>query len=193
MTVGAGCTPLLAAAALCALATGSSASNEIRVPDLDGRLVAPLSQPARAAVLLFLSVDCPISSRYAPEIQRLQRTWAGRGVTFWLVFPNPAESNASIGAHLESFGYPRRALRDPTGALVRRAEATVTPEAAIFDRGGARVYRGRIDNRFVRLGLERPAPTVRDLDAAIGAALDGRPVEPATTHAVGCFLADVLH
>ena len=41
--------------------------------DLDGRLVDPLALPAgtRAHVLVFTTTDCPISNRYAPEIQRL--------------------------------------------------------------------------------------------------------------------------
>src|SRR5471032_2288184 len=57
--------------------------------DLGGQRVYPLrSIEGKAVVLIFLSVDCPISIRYAPEIQRLDATFSREGVKFWLVYPN---------------------------------------------------------------------------------------------------------
>jgi hypothetical protein len=81
------------------------------------------------------------------------------------------------------------ALRDPRHALVRRVQASVTPEAAVVVEGTVR-YRGRIDDRYVELGRERPAPTTHDLEDALTAVLSGRPVARPTTQAVGCFIAD---
>jgi hypothetical protein len=83
------------------------------------------------------------------------------------------------------------ALRDPDHALVKAAGATITPEAAVFA-GGRFVYRGRIDDRYVDLGVERPAATKRDLAEALAAVIAGRPVTPPTTQAVGCFIADFV-
>jgi hypothetical protein len=83
------------------------------------------------------------------------------------------------------------ALRDPDHALVKAAGATITPEAAVFA-GGHVVYRGRIDDRYVDLGLERPAATKRDLADALTAVMSGKPVHPPTTQAVGCFIADFV-
>ena len=51
-------------------------------------------------------------------------------------------------------------------------------------------YRGRIDNRYVELGVERPAATQRDLADALAAVVAGKPVAAATTQAVGCYIAD---
>ena len=65
----------------------------------------------------------------------------------------------------------------------------MTPEAAIYV-GGKLMYRGRIDNRYVELGVERPAATQRDLADALAALLAGKPVVAATTQAVGCYIAD---
>jgi hypothetical protein len=72
--------------------------------------------------------------------------------------------------------------------LADRARATVTPEAAVFDRSGRLVYHGRIDDRHVDFGVDRPAPTTRDLDDALGALLDGRPVPRASAPAIGCAI-----
>jgi hypothetical protein len=146
---------------------------------------------ARATVLLFISSECPISSRYAPEVRRIHDKFASRNVAFWLVYPNAAESDEAVREHAAAFGLPGRIVRDPGHALVRRAKATVTPEAAVFDRAGRILYRGRIDDRYVDFGVDRPAATRRDLDEALAAVLTGRPITEPETKAIGCFLVDL--
>src|SRR6266545_4846317 len=129
----------------------------VRLPDLDNRLVDPFlaAESSRAIVFLFASVDCPISNRYAPVVQRLYQTFAPQGVTFWLIYPNPADTPAAIRDHVKAFNYPVHALRDPKHDLVKITNVVVTPEVAVFDRGRALVYHGRIDDRYVSLGVER--------------------------------------
>ena len=119
------------------------------------------------------SVDCPISNRYAPVVQRLYQTFSPQGVTFWLIYPNPAETPAAIRDHVKAFNYPVHALRDPKHELVKLTNVQVTPEVAVFDRSRALVYHGRIDDRYVSLGVERPAPTRQDLADALTATLSG--------------------
>lgn len=180
-----------AALALIVFATLGAAAS-VKVRNLAGQLVDPLElSPARTAtVLLFISTECPYSNRSAPEIQRVMARFQPKGVRFWLIYPNSVETPTIIRAHLKAFGYPDIALRDPGHALVIIAHPQVTPEAAVFDAKGTLVYRGRIDDRFVALGKERPAPTRRDLEEALTATLAGKPVDPATTQAFGCFIGD---
>jgi hypothetical protein len=61
----------------------------------------------------------------------------------------------------------------------------------VFDARGDLVYRGRIDDRFVELGRERPAATKHDLEEALALTLAGKPVAPSTTLAFGCFISDL--
>src|SRR4030095_8756353 len=105
---------------------------------------------------------------------------------------NPHEPVASIGNHLRQFQYAIPALRDPEHALVRFTNVTVSPEAAIVDQGGVLLYRGRIDDRWVNIGRDRPSPTHSDLADALRATLDGKPVAQTATPAVGCILSDFL-
>lgn len=109
-----------------------------------------------------------------------------------MLYPNPRETSEAIRKHLESFGYPALALRDPEHILVKVATATVTPEAGVFDRQRRIVYRGRIDDRFVAVGTERRTPTRHDLEQAILATLVGRALVPTSTRAVGCFITDLV-
>lgn len=142
-------------------------------------------------VLIFVSTDCPVSNRYAPEIKRLYDEFTPQGVRFRLVYPNPLDGEAAIRKHLQEYGYPQIAERDQDHALVKKAGATITPEAAVFDARERLVYRGRIDDRFVELGRERPGATQHDLKNALSALLAGKTVSPSQTQAVGCFIADM--
>ena len=58
--------------------------------------------------------------------------------------------------------------------------------------GGRVLYRGRIDDRYIEFGKDRPQPTDRTLERALDAIVQGKPVAMRETRAVGCFLADLV-
>ncbi|HKB14399.1 MAG TPA: hypothetical protein VKD69_27225 [Vicinamibacterales bacterium] len=165
----------------------------VRVQNLEGQAADPFAAPkgVKAIVFLFTSTDCPISNRYAPELKRIAAAFVPQGAVFRLVYPNPAEDAAAIRAHMAAFSYAGAidALRDPKHALVRFVGATITPEAAVYAAGRVQ-YRGRIDNRFVDFGVDRPAATEHDLHDALAAILGGQPVAHPQTQPVGCYIAD---
>ena len=190
----------VACAGLAVMATGFvafapaplHAADVVKVETLDGQPVDALRIAAdtKAAVFVFVSTECPVSNRYAPEVVRLYDQLTAKGIRFTLVYPNPSESAADIRAHLKAYGYPMDALRDPSHAFVKQIGITITPEAAVFTPDGKLAYRGRLDDRYVSLGLERPAPTRRDLAEALTDLLAGRSVRTPRTQAVGCYVAD---
>ena len=155
--------------------------------------VADPFQPAsgaKASVLVFVSSTCPVSNRYAPELRRLSDEYAKAGVAFWLIYPDPADSDKDIRDHIAEFKLPGTAIRDVKHAMVARAGATITPEAAVYDAKGKLTYRGRIDDRYSAVGIERAAATKHDLRDAIAATLAGKPIKDNRTQAVGCYIAD---
>jgi hypothetical protein len=113
-------------------------------------------------------------------------------VRFWVVYPVAGDTPDKIRTHVTQFGLNLPIARDTRAALVSRTGVTVTPEVAVIDRQGQVAYRGRVDDRYVDFGVDRPAPTTRDLDQALENLLAGRPIEPKTTRAVGCILSDLL-
>ena len=142
-------------------------------------------------VLVFAATDCPISNRYVPEVTRLSRHFAPQGVRFWWVFPNPGDTPATVAGHIREYAIADSALLDRRQALVRRARVSVTPEAAVFRVDGnalREVYHGRIDDRYLAFGRERPAASRHELEAAVAAALAGKAVAPAGGPAVGCAI-----
>ena len=160
--------------------------------DLTGRRVDfREATGAGVNVFLFTRSDCPISNRYAPEVKRLQAKFASRGVAFRLVYLDRDETTEALRRHMKEYDYKCEALRDPRHELVKLTGARVTPEAAVFVPGGNMIYRGRIDDRYVDFGKARLAPSTRDLEEALEAALEGKPVTRPTTRAVGCVIEDL--
>jgi hypothetical protein len=139
---------------------------------------------------VFLRTDCPVSNRYAPTIQRIS-TQDQNQSQFYLVFPDKAESAEAIRKYLNAFSYRLPALRDPEHALVKQAHAQITPEVAVFDKAGALVYHGRIDNLYEDFSRARRAPTTHELEDAIQSALKGTRPPVAEASAIGCYISDL--
>jgi len=122
---------------------------------------------------------------------RLREEFSPRGVRFWYVYPNTTEQPAGIVAHQRTFDHEGEALQDTGGSLVRLSHAIVTPEVAVLvhsPNGWHSVYTGRIDNRYVRLGQERPTATEHYGQDAIAAVLAGRIPRLAAGAPVGCAI-----
>jgi hypothetical protein len=162
----------------------------LRLEDLSGKPAPVLaSSSVKAAVFLFMSVECPISNSYAPEFKRLAAEFTPKEVLVRLVYPNPDESAETIRRHLKEFDLPLVALRDPRHELVKMAGVRITPEAAVFVPQRGFVYRGRIDNRYAELGVARPQTTEHDLRDVLVAILNGKPVPRGSARAVGCSIS----
>lgn len=164
----------------------------IRVLDLEGNVADLWGDRNRiATVLVFTRSDCPISNRYAPEVQRLYERFRPHGVEFVLVYVDPRETAENIRRHLKEFNYPCNAVRDPEHTLAAHCGATITPEAAVFGQSRNLAYLGRVDDRFVDVGQPRSEPTTYDLRDAIESTIHGKPVVRPRTKAVGCLIADL--
>jgi thiol-disulfide isomerase/thioredoxin len=165
--------------------------------DLGGNAIAQLAPAgARAVVLFFAASDCPISNRYIPEIQRLEKEFGPRGVRVWFVYPNPGDSAKVVRAHDAEYSITgTNTALDTAQNLVQMAHVTITPEAAVFVPEGSglrEVYRGRIDDRYIAFGQERPRAQHHDLEDAIRAVLAKQPVPKPGGPPVGCSIV-TLH
>lgn len=159
--------------------------------DLDNQKVSPLRPvEGKAVVLIFISVDCPISNQYAPEIQRLEAAFHREGVKFWLVYPHADATPEIVRQHTREFGYHLGVLRDPKHTLVKISQARVTPEAAVFLPDGKLIYHGAIDDRYVDFGVQRRQPTRQPLEEILTALIKGESLQPSTAKAVGCLISD---
>lgn len=146
----------------------------------------PIAAAAQPVVLFFVAPDCPISDRYAPEILRLRDRVRAEGGTALIVYAGDVPADEAR-RHAGRVGFGDDVRLDPGARLARRALVEVTPEAAVF-RDGRLIYSGRIDDRVVRFGVVRPAPTRRDLAEAVARARAGRDLAFRRVPGVGCAL-----
>jgi hypothetical protein len=58
------------------MATSGNAASR----DIDGRPLAPFDADGHTQIVFFVATDCPISSAYAPEIQRVCKAYDAKGV-----------------------------------------------------------------------------------------------------------------
>jgi hypothetical protein len=165
----------------------SGAAGALMLHDASGAKIAPLAnQGQKATVLFFLTTECSIGNGYAPEIARIVRDYQKAGVVCYAVYAH--EPAAAVARHGQDFKLPMTGLLDPDLRLARRTGATVTPEACVLSPEGELLYRGRIDDRAVKIGTVRSEPRVNDLRLALDAVLQGRPVPVKITKAIGCYI-----
>ena len=145
------------------------------------------AQSGKPLVLLFVRTDCPISNRYAPELERIYEKYSVEGIDFQSVYPELGLSSQDLDHHRTDYGLKIPASLDPDRHYVNLAKATVTPEAAVFVEGKL-VYRGRIDNWYIDIGKSLPKPTEHSLDDVLRLISQGKVPAFRETRPVGCVI-----
>ncbi|MDF2440351.1 MAG: hypothetical protein JWN98_1335 [Abditibacteriota bacterium] len=161
------------------------------VCDVSGKSHQLPHKAARATVLLFSAVDCPISNSYAPEVNRLMAQFKAHKIAFFIVYPDGDTDKKKALRHSRDFGYTSPVLLDGQQTLARRFGASVTPQAVVLSPQSTVLYRGRIDDRYVTWGRKRTQPQRRELSDALQAIARGRKPAIAAAPAIGCFIPNV--
>ena len=165
---------------------------QVTLRDIEGRELRPLDNAeCKALTLVFILPDCPIGNSYIPELHRLHKEFSQRGVSMILVHADAETSAERAREHAREYMLQIPVVLDPRHQWVKKAGATVAPEAAVFSRTGELLYRGRIDNQYAGLGKRRAVVTEHDLKSAVEAILAGQPVAQPRTEAVGCLIPEL--
>ena len=141
-------------------------------------------------VYVFLHDECVITQFFTPELSRLHEKYQKDKVGFVGCFPNTNATPAKMSAFAASFHIDFPLIQDTDKALARKFGVTITPEVAVWDhRQDVLVYRGRIDDSYVRVGKRKLHPQHFDLQEAIDDWLTGQ-IHPSLvqTQAIGCFI-----
>ena len=157
--------------------------------DVDGNEHVLPDPDAKATIVYFVTQDCPISNRFMPEIRRICGEYSSRDTRCLMAYVDATATADEIREHRQTYENTVPAVHDLNHALVSLADASVTPEAALFDREGNLAYRGRINNFYADLGTPRRQATKHDLRDALEDVLAGRAVSQPRTQAVGCFIS----
>jgi hypothetical protein len=171
-------------------ALGTILHPSIAVRDIDGVPREPLKvEKGRVEAIFFVTNDCPISNYYAHEIRRICEDYAKRGAGCALVYTDPALTDEQARQHASEYGhgaYPKIVDRDH--ALVKADGATINPTAVLVKPDGSIAYRGRIDNSYAAIGIQRRVVTEHDVRDALDAVVAGRAVTKPQAPPIGCYI-----
>lgn len=171
-------------------ALGAILHPSVAVRDIDGVQREPFKvDHGKVEAVFFVTNDCPISNYYAHEIHRICDEYAKRGAGCTLVYTDPSLTDEQARQHATEYGhgaYPK--IVDRSHALVKAAGAAVNPTAVLVNADGRIVYRGRIDNSYAAIGVQRRVVTEHDLRDALDAVIAGRPVAKPETTPIGCYI-----
>jgi thiol-disulfide isomerase/thioredoxin len=160
------------------------------LPDaITGRTLGPGDVGgAKGTLVLFICNHCPFVQHVLPELRRIDRDYAARGIGIAAINANDLDTHPQDGpphmkelAQAEGWSFPF--LMDASQATAAAFQAACTPDFFLFDASGALVYRGRLDETRPRGGAD---PHGRDLRAALDAVLAGRAPAAEQMPSVGC-------
>lgn len=157
---------------------------DFKLPDVDGKEHSLSSLKGKnGTVLIFVSVQCPVSNAYNERMEKLAQDYKARGVNVIGVNANSTESSGEVKSHASSNNLTFLILKDNGNKLADKLGAQRTPEAYVLDAGNKIVYRGRIDN--ARNVSSVSASELRD---ALDAVIAGKPVAKSSVPAFGCSI-----
>ena len=162
--------------------------DDLTLKGLDGRnvkLTAP--KGARATVVALFSSSCPISNKLGPELARIEKEYAAKNVSFFLVNIAPENKVADVRKFVTGFGLTSPVLNDPGQTFQRTVGATTSTEVFVLDAASTLVYRGAINDQY-GLGYSKNAPTKNYLHDALDSVLRDAAPPIAATSAPGCAL-----
>lgn len=164
---------------------------------LEGARVDPFADDSKdVVVILFVAVECPISNRFAPVVNRIHENFEASNFAMWTVYTDDLFTTDQIEKHRSDYQYKIPALIDFDRKLAKYCGATVTPEAVVYVRDNSdqyrMVYRGRVNNQYVDFGKWRQKPTKEDLLEVLTEVVEDGidDIEFQETRAIGCYIGD---
>jgi len=161
--------------------------DDFKLPDADGAEHALKSLTGKnGAVLIFISVQCPVSNAYNDRMEKLAQDYKAKGVNVIGINSNKTEPAGAVKSHAGEKNLTFTILKDDGNKIADRLGATKTPEAYVIDASGKLVYHGRIDNSQKTEGI-----TSNDLREALDEMLAGKPISKTGGAAFGCTIKRV--
>src|SRR5882762_10233133 len=161
--------------------------DDFKLPDADGAERSLKSLAGKhGAVLIFISVQCPVSNGYNERMKKLAEDYQARGINVIGINSNVTEPISAVKAHAADKHFTFTVLKDDGNKIADRLGAARTPEAYVIDNGGKLVYHGRIDNSQNTANI-----TSNDLRDALDELVSGKQVSKTGGAAFGCSIKRV--
>ncbi len=158
--------------------------DDFKLPDTNGAEHSLKSLTGKhGAVLIFISVQCPVSNGYNERMKKLAEDYQARGINVIGINSNVTEPISAVKTHAADKHFTFTVLKDDGNKIADRLGATRTPEAYVIDANGKLVYHGRIDNAQNTANI-----TSNDLRDALDELLSGKAISKTGGAAFGCSI-----
>ena len=144
-------------------------------------------------VLEWHNNGCPFTKKHyeSGNMQRLQKEWTDKGVTWFTVISSSSGSQGYVTADQENeylqkmHAVPTAALLDPKGEIGHLYGAKTTPHMFVINPQGQIIYNGAIDDKATTDPSDVNGANNYVSDA-LQEAMSGKAVAVATTRPYGC-------
>src|SRR3989338_10986697 len=176
-----------------AQAENGKAAPNFTLKDSNGSDVSLSQFQGKYVVLEWLNYDCPFVMKHynSGNMQSLQKTYTGKGVTWLSIISSASEQQGYYQAadvnrlNEEKKASPTAILLDQDGAVGKLYGAQTTPHMFIIDPDGVLIYQGAIDD--IRSTNPDDVAKARNyVSAALEEAMAGKPVSTPSTKSYGC-------
>jgi thiol-disulfide isomerase/thioredoxin len=159
--------------------TDAVSENDLRSDELRG---------PKGTLVMFICNHCPFVKHVMPELGRIARDYAPRGIGIVAINANdevayPHDGPVHMKELAEAQGWPFPFLFDATQQVALAFHAACTPDFYLFDAAGKLAYRGRLDETRPGSGKD---PHGADLRAALDAVVGGGTPAGEQEPSVGC-------
>lgn len=159
---------------------------DFAVAQPDGSTAHFVQLKGDVTLVMFISVQCPVSNAYDDRMNALYQEYAPKGVKFIVINANRTESPAEVEEHAREHHFQFAVYKDGNNVVADRFGATVTPETYVIDSAGVVRYHGSIDDAQ---NISRV--TTHRLNLALDAVLSGKEPPQVETKAFGCTIKRV--
>lgn len=160
--------------------------SDFSLTQLDGSPTSFAALKGNITLVMFISVQCPVSNSYNDRMKALYQDYAAKSVKFIVINANRTEPASAVAEHAQAHGYPFAVYKDENNVVADKFGATVTPETYVIDATGTIRYHGSIDDS------QNPARvTTERLRLALDAVLAGKEPPQTETKAFGCSIKRV--
>src|SRR6476660_9571309 len=111
--------------------------DDFKLPDADGAEHTLKSLTGKnGAVLIFISVQCPVSNAYNDRMEKLAQDYKAKGVNVIGINSNKTEPAGAVKSHASEKNLTFTILKDDGNKIADRLGAAKTPEAYVIDASG---------------------------------------------------------
>jgi hypothetical protein len=140
-------------------------------------------------IFVFLHDECVISQFFTPQLGKFYKEYGDNKVGFAGYFPDATVETERIYTFGKKYNLQFPLQQDHDKMLTNKLGIRIMPEVAVWDhRSEQMIYRGRIDDSYVRVGKRRLHPQNHDLKNVIESWLKKEPQTFRETQAIGCII-----